>query len=89
MIELIIVAGIAVFFNFAILKWKFDNNRKLDASLDLAVLAIITAITAGTMSGMAIGMIGSMMFSIYLLWKPFRLNFDMNKKIDLSKFKLW
>ena len=89
MIELIIVAGIAVFFNFAILKWKFDNNRKLDASLDLAVLAIITAITAGTMSGMAIGMIGSMMFSIYLLWKPFRLNFDMNKKIDLSEFKLW
>ena len=71
----IAIAGFATFFNFAILRWKFEHNRIADGILDLSTLGIIVFFTAGTMSGMIIGMIASMLFSLYSLWSPFNLGF--------------
>ena len=77
--SIIAIAGFAVFFNFMILKWKFENNRVADGILDLAVLGLITWSFSGSMTGLIIGMIGSMLFSLYLLWSPFNLeNIDYN-----------
>jgi len=72
--ELILIAGFAMFFNFAILKWKFSNGRIADGVLDASVLGIIMFVTAGSMTGMAIGVVGSMLFSLFLLWSPFNLD---------------
>ena len=69
----ILVAGLATFFNFAILKYKFTKGRTADAILDVLVLGVIVWFTKGSMTGMIVGMIGSMLFSIYLLWSPFNL----------------
>ena len=77
--SIVVIAGLATMFNFAILKWKFENNRVADAVLDLIVLGVITWSFAGSMTGMVIGVVGSMLFSLYLLWSPFKLdafNFD-------------
>ena len=65
--SIVVIAGLATMFNFAILKWKFENNRVADAVLDLIVLGVITWSFAGSMTGMVIGVVGSMLFSLYLL----------------------
>ena len=76
--ELVLTAGFAVFFNAMILKWKFENGRVADGILDMAVLGLISFAFAGSMTGMAIGMVGSMLFSMYLLWSPLTLNVDID-----------
>jgi len=73
--SIIAIAGFATFFNFAILRWKFEHDRVADGIVDISVLGIIIFFTAGTMSGMIIGMIASMLFSLYSLWSPFSIDF--------------
>ncbi len=73
--EIGIVAGIAIFFNFMILKWKFTNDRVADGVLDVIVFAAIIFLTSNSgQMGMVAGMIGSALFSLYLLWSPFNLD---------------
>ena len=66
-ISSLLVFGIATFFNFIILKWKFDRARYYDLFLDITTLAILSIIFGGTMGGMAIAMVASFFISIYLL----------------------
>ena len=73
--ELGIVAGIAIFLNFMILKFKFTNGRVADGVLDAVVFAAIIFLTSNSgQMGMVAGMIGSALFSLYLLWSPFNLD---------------
>lgn len=66
----ILIMGLATFFNFMILKWKFEHRRYADLALDVATLAIISYLFSGSMTGMAIGMIASAFMSFYLLIFP-------------------
>jgi len=76
-----IAAGIAIFFNFAVLKWKFSHGRTADGILDLVVFVSIIYVTSNSgQMGMVAGMIGSALFSLFLLWSPFNLDF-MNDPI--------
>ena len=69
-----IAAGIAIFFNFAVLKWKFSNGRVADGVLDAAIFMAIVYITSSSgQMGMVSGMIGSALASLYLLWSPLDL----------------
>ncbi len=69
-LALIITVGLATFFNLSIVLWKFKHERYLDASLDLGVLALIGVVFGGSITALSIGMIASMLFSIYLLISP-------------------
>ena len=44
-----ILAGLATAFNFAVLKWKVENNRKIDAMLDLAMTLIAIGIESSAL----------------------------------------
>lgn len=69
MVELIVI-GIATAFNFIILKWKFEHERYGDAVLDIGVFFALNWMFGGTMSGMAVAMLASMIVSLYLLGNP-------------------
>lgn len=68
--SLVILAAIATFFNFIIILWKVRTERYLDAMLDTSILFAIAYLYQGTVTGMQIGMIASMLVSLYLLIKP-------------------
>jgi len=78
-----LAAGIAIFFNFAVLKWKFSNGRTSDGILDLVVFVAIIYVTSSSgQMGMVAGMIGSALFSLFLLWSPFNFTKLMDSVLD-------
>lgn len=70
---MIILMGIALFFNIFSIKWKLENGRMADASLDAVVLVLLGWIFGGTLSGLAIATVASGIMSIYLLISPPRM----------------
>lgn len=65
--------GIAVAFNFLVIKAKFEHSRFADASLDLFLLFIISFLFAGSFGGLVVATIASAVISIYLYFFPPRL----------------
>jgi len=65
-----LVLGIAMAFNFAILKIKFDNGQYLNFLLDIVVFMILSAMLMGTLGGMVIATVASAIFSLFLLISP-------------------
>lgn len=72
---LVVIAAIATAFNFLIILWKFSKTRYLDGSLDLVIFVSISALFSQTVTGLQIGMIASMLVSLYLLINPPKLKF--------------
>ena len=66
----VIIAGIATFLNFAIIYYKFMHQRYLSAAIDTGVLVVSAMLFLGSMSGMSIAMIASMLFSLFLFIVP-------------------
>lgn len=64
------IIAVATFFNFIILKWKFEHERYADLVFDVATLVVISWLFAGTLGGMIVGMIASALISLYLLVFP-------------------
>ena len=64
----IIIVGLAIGFNFVILKWKYDHGRHNDLIMDVAVLGILSYLFGGTGEGLAAAMVGGMLVSLYLLF---------------------
>ncbi len=67
--EFLIIA-VATFFNFMILKWKFEKGRYADLAFDMATLVAISFLFGGTLGGMIIAMIASALISLYLIVFP-------------------
>lgn len=65
-----LIMGVATFFNFIILLWKFQNGRFADLSFDIATLVVISWLFSGTLGGMIVAMIASAMISLYLIAFP-------------------
>ena len=78
MLTMFIAIGVATFFNFIILKWKFERKRYADLVFDIVTLVIISNLFGGTLGGMVVAMIASAMISIYLIVNPpkFMKNFQ-------------
>lgn len=68
-----IVIGIAVFFNIAVVKWKFDHKRYTDAIVDGTLLVAVTMVFSGSYGALVVGTIASALVSLYLLISPPRL----------------
>lgn len=67
--ELLIIS-VAVFLNFALLKWKLEHERYTDLFVDISVLVALSFLFGGSMGGMIIAMCGGAMMSIFLLVSP-------------------
>lgn len=70
----LLIGAIATAFNFLVIFWKYQHRRYLDATLDLLTMVIISVLFAGTIAGLQIGMIASMLISLYLLINPPKLS---------------
>ena len=80
MIELIVL-GIATAVNFLVIKWKVENKRYGDAVLDSLILFMITSLFGGSLGGMTIAMVASLITSTYLLiYPPKTPTFDKEKR---------
>ena len=77
--SIIILAGIATFFNVAMIMHKFQKGDNANALIDFGVLAGVMYIFKGSFSALAVGVIASALFSVYLLFKP----------LDTTKFEDW
>ena len=76
--EFVIWMSIAGFVNFVMLKHKLEKKRYVDFSLDLTVMIILAWLFIGTLSGMAIALTTSSLFSIYLWFWPPKFLEDLN-----------
>ena len=65
-----LIIGIAVFFNIAIIKWKYDRSRYADATLDAALMIGVMFLFSGSYGALVIGTVASALVSIYLLISP-------------------
>ena len=68
-----IVIGVAVFFNIAVIKWKYDKARYADALLDFVCLVAVSILFSGSYAALVVGTIASALVSIYLLVSPPKL----------------
>lgn len=71
--ELLLAGAIATAFNFLIILYKFQRQKYLHAALDLCLFVVIAVLFSGTITGLQIGMIASMLVSLYLLISPPKL----------------
>lgn len=67
------VIGIAVAFNFLIIKHKFEKQRYADGTLDVILLAVISLLFAGSFGGLVVATIASAIISLFLLFYPPKL----------------
>ena len=65
-----LIIGVAVFFNIAIIKWKYDRRRYADAGLDAALMWGVMFLFSGSYGALVIGTVASALVSIYLLISP-------------------
>ena len=70
MLALALIGGLALALNFIIILHKFRRDKYEDGILDLGAAFIMSLLFAGTMVGMAIAMVGSLIFSAYLWFFP-------------------
>ena len=67
----VLIVGIAMFFNFATIYIKSNNNRGTEAAIDLgAFIAIMYISSMGGQGAMYAGTIASAIFSIFLYFSP-------------------
>lgn len=68
-----LVIGIAVAFNFLVIKAKFETKRYADGILDVFLLTIISFLFAGSFGGLVVATIASAIISIFLYFYPPKL----------------
>jgi len=73
-----IIIGLAVAFNFLVIKVKFERKRYADGILDLTLLTIISFLFAGSFGGLVVATVASALISIFLFVFPPKLP-DMSK----------
>ena len=69
----LLIMGLVVAFNFVIIVHKYRKGRFADATLDMALMAIICFLFSGSFNALATGTVASMAVSIYLFFHPVRM----------------
>lgn len=67
------IIGIAVAFNFLVIKYKFEKKRIADGLLDVSLLAIISFLFAGSFGGLVVATVASAIISGILFIFPPKL----------------
>ncbi len=69
-IGVILIGGIALFINIAVIYSKFTRGLTMNAWIDLSILAFVLWVFSGSQASLFIGTIASAMFSIFLMISP-------------------
>ena len=69
-----LLVGLAVFFNIAFIKWKFDKSRYADATLDLTLLVIVMLLFSGSYGALVVGTVATAFISLFLYFSPPKFN---------------
>ena len=69
-----LLVGLAVFFNIAFIKWKFDKSGYADATLDLTLLVIVMLLFSGSYGALVVGTVASAFISLFLYFSPPKFN---------------
>ena len=69
-----VTIGIVTFLNLIVLKIKFEQDRIGDLTLDIAAILALNYMFGGTLMGMQIAMVASLLMSIYLYFYPPNFN---------------
>ena len=70
---MVIALGIAVLFNFIILRIKMQRGLYTDTAVDVAMLVILNSVFGGSILGVVSATAGSTLISLYLIWFPIKL----------------
>ena len=70
---MVLALGIAVLFQFIILRVKWNKGHYADAAIDVLMLIILNSVFGGTILGVISATAGSTLISLYLIWKPIKL----------------
>lgn len=65
-----LILGLALAFNLLVIKEKYQRGRTEDATLDFALLAVITYFFSGSYGALVIGTIASAFISVWLFFNP-------------------
>ena len=68
MIELMIVGGLLTALSIAILLHKIKKKRYEDAAVDTGITMFLFTMFAGSLAGMGIAVVASLLISVYLLF---------------------
>jgi len=67
---LLIILGVALFFNFTVIYYKLGEKMYFSAILDALFLYVTMVVFSGSFNSLAVGTIGSALFSVYLIYNP-------------------
>lgn len=70
---MVMALGLAVLFNFIILRVKWNRGNYADIAVDVAMLVLLNSVFGGSILGVISATAGSTLISLYLMWKPVRL----------------
>ena len=70
---MVIALGIAVLFQFIILRVKWNRGDYADVGVDVVMLALLNSVFGGSILGVISATAGSTLISLYLIWYPIRL----------------
>ena len=70
---MVMALGLAVLFNFIILRVKWNRGDYADIAVDVAMLVLLNSVFGGSILGVISATAGSTLISLYLMWKPVRL----------------
>ena len=73
MVGTLLLVAVATAFNAGVIIHKLRKERYTDSLVDISANLIMTTLYAGTLGGMAISMVASLIFSIYLWFFPVKL----------------
>lgn len=68
-----LIIGVVTFLNLIILKIKLERERYADLSVDVGGLIVLNYFFGGSLGGMVIAMVSSLLLSLYLLAYPPKL----------------
>lgn len=64
--------GLAVLFNFIILRIKWNKKEYANVGVDLVMLLLLNFVFGGSILGVISATVGSTLISLYLIWFPFK-----------------
>ena len=66
----LMVMGLALATNLAVIKFKLEQDRNADATVDAIVLVVLGIVFSGTITGLSIATVASAFISFYLYLSP-------------------
>lgn len=78
---MVIALGLAVLFNFIILRIKWNKGNYADVGVDILMLALLNSVFGGSILGVVSATAGSTLISLYLIWYPIKI-FDQDDDAD-------